>query len=381
MAKRRRGHGDGSIYQRKDGLWAAVLDLGWSNGRRQRKTAYAKTRKGATAKLQAMQRDNQAGVLATKAPTVEAWLHYWLEEVARERVRPATLSGYSSKIDRYAVPLLGHHRLDKLQPAHLRAAYKRLTGACPDRKCEHQPRHGLSDATARQLHAILHRALTVAVREGKVATNAADKLDPPSMKSNRRRPLTVAEARTVLDATDNARWWAALYLGMRQGEALGLTWDRVDLHAGTLTIDRALQRVKGKGLVMVAPKSTASHRTIPIPTVVLSRLTVAYAEHLRDGGDPYAYVWGRDKGEKPQDPRADWQEWTDLLRAADVPHTPLHAARNTTASLLEEAGVPDRIVAVILGHSAVTMTHRYQASSELPRLTEAMRALEAHLSQ
>lgn len=42
MAKRR-GHGEGSIYQRQDGRWAATVDLGWHDGKRKRKAVYAKT--------------------------------------------------------------------------------------------------------------------------------------------------------------------------------------------------------------------------------------------------------------------------------------------------------------------------------------------------
>ena len=45
MAKR--GNNEGSIYKRADGRWAASLNLGWQNGRRKRKTFYAKTRREA----------------------------------------------------------------------------------------------------------------------------------------------------------------------------------------------------------------------------------------------------------------------------------------------------------------------------------------------
>ena len=37
----------------------------------------------------------------------------------------------------------------------------------------------------------------------------------------------------------------ALATGLRQGEALGLKWDDVDLVGGSLTVRRALQRVNG----------------------------------------------------------------------------------------------------------------------------------------
>ena len=33
---KRRGHGEGAIYQRSDGRWVASVDLGWEAGRRRR---------------------------------------------------------------------------------------------------------------------------------------------------------------------------------------------------------------------------------------------------------------------------------------------------------------------------------------------------------
>ena len=42
----RRGHGEGSIYQREnDGKWCATVDLGWVNGKRKRKVIYGRTLK------------------------------------------------------------------------------------------------------------------------------------------------------------------------------------------------------------------------------------------------------------------------------------------------------------------------------------------------
>ena len=55
MAKRR-GNGEGGIYQREsDGKWCASVDLGFVNGKRRRKVIYGKTRKEVADKLKALQ--------------------------------------------------------------------------------------------------------------------------------------------------------------------------------------------------------------------------------------------------------------------------------------------------------------------------------------
>lgn len=78
--------------------------------------------------------------------------------------------------------------------------------------------------------------------------------------------------RAARDVPNGARWSVALALGLRQGEALGLLWDAVDLDAGTLTVRRALQRQVGKCLVLVEPKSHAGRRTIKLPDALREAL-------------------------------------------------------------------------------------------------------------
>jgi hypothetical protein len=64
----------------------------------------------------------------------------------------------------------------------------------------------------------------------------------------------------------------AFALGLRQGEALGLPWDAVNLDAGTLTVRQALQRQTGAGLVIVEPESQAGRRTISVPRPLIDAL-------------------------------------------------------------------------------------------------------------
>jgi hypothetical protein len=51
---KRRGKGEGSIYQRDDGLWIGVVDLGWEGGKRRRKYVAAKTQAEAASRVREM---------------------------------------------------------------------------------------------------------------------------------------------------------------------------------------------------------------------------------------------------------------------------------------------------------------------------------------
>jgi integrase len=192
---------------------------------------------------------------------------------------------------------------------------------------------------------------------------------------------------------DRARWMFALYTGTRQGEGLGLQWDRVDLDAGQADISWALQRIpythgcdrhNGKptcrarrpsgcsqrrlrvppgmewqqldgNLCFVRPKTARSVRVIDLVPGLVHALRELQA---RDGVNPHGLVFHRPDG-RPLDGRADYMAWLKLLEAAGVEAVPLHGTRHTTATLMLAHGVPEPVMMQILGHTLASTTRGY----------------------
>ena len=391
MAKRRT-KGDGGLTQRHDhetcpplvqvgedergrpikerpehrcqGRWVGTLDV-WVDGRKRRKYVYGRTQREARLKLDQAKRERADGTLVVASMTLEKWLDMWLEEIAD--LKPQTRRGYRSKIETYIKPVLGKRRLTELRPEHIRLMHARMRG------------DGLAEASVRQAHAILKRALKVAVHEGKLAVSPAERMESPGTETAERERLTVAQARQVLTAAgDDARWWLALYCGMRQGEVLGLRWCDVDFDRHVLRVEQTLQVDDDGALTFGTPKSRSSRRLIPLPPVVEARLRLRWiGSGLTDPTAEELVFPGPNGG--PRQPKRDWQAWRDLLDRATVPPmapiplVALHSARNTAASVMEAAGVPARIVSQILGHAQVSTTHGYQ-DAELERLAQALSA-------
>ena len=381
----RRGRGEGSIHRRPDGRWVGQLSLGWAAGKRQRRTVYGRTRKEVSMKLHELRVKNPALGEAARW-SVAQWMTYWLNDIAAHEVRPQTLRSYRSRVDRYIIPLIGNHRLDKLAPQHVRAMYTRLRQPCPDPvdgRCRHSPHHGRAEASVRHAHAVLSRALKIAEQEGHIDRNVAKLVRPPKVRSEHRTPLTVGQAKAVLEAAAGddmeARWYMALYLGMRQGEVLGLRWSDVDLVSGTIRVRQTLQKLDD-GLGFGPPKSAESMRDIPVPPLVLSRLKIVRARHHCDDTPCQHLVWHRGDGQ-PLHPKKDWQAWRDLLAAADVPHVALHAARNTTATLLMSLGVPAAVTRDILGHTTVLLTQDIYSRGDDDLRRAALGKLEESMAE
>lgn len=352
----RSAYGESSIHQDAAGRWHGYVSMGLKReGQRDRRHVSAMKRTDVVRKVRALEQQRDSGVTqaAGRAPTVAEWLGYWLDTIAIRKVRASTLQGYRGKVTKRIVPAVGHHRIDRLQPEHLEAWYLELAD------------EGLAPATILQLHRILSRALKVAMQRGKIARNVCSLVDAPSLRREEVVPFSTAEARALLAAArglrNEARWSVALALGLRQGEALALRWEDVDLETGTLTVRRSMQRLVGKGLVFDEPKSRAGRRTIMLPNGLREALHAHRARQLgerlaagtdwQDHGLLFAQINGR-----PIDPGSDWKSWKALLGRAELRDARLHDARHTAATLLLQQGVPARVAMQILGHSQISLT-------------------------
>lgn len=393
----RRQCGDGALYQRGDGMWIGSVDLGWTpDGKRRRKVVSHRTQAGALTKLREVRKQvGLYGDVSTSSMSLAAWLTHWLDAIAAPRIRPRTLDTYRHKCA-LITEATGQVRLDKLNPGHVRTVHQYIVGK------------GLSSTTALQAHRILTKALTDAEREGLVTRNVATLVDAPRKDTKTRGTLTVEQARRMIDANASdpmvSRWAAALFYGLRQGEALGLTWDCVDFTTDTIDLAWQLQRLTWRhgctppcgrtrgaecplrhlgvpagfeirplagSLCLTRPKTNAGIRVIPM--LGFMRATLKQRATVSGGQpNPHDLVWAHPDG-RPIDPAKDSTAWHQALRVAGLPPIPLHAARHTTATLMLEAGVDTAVIAAILGHSDVVVTRGYQHASQ----AMSRKALEA----
>lgn len=351
----RRGHDEGSIYQREsDGKWVAAVNLGYGpDGKRKRKVIYGKTRKEVSEKLKIALRDQQQGFpIAVERQTVSQFLDKWLQDSVKPTVRSKTYDSYGQIVRLYIAPALGKIQLAKLSPQQVQAFL--------NAKLE----SGLSPRTVQYCHAILRRALGQAYKWAQVPRNVATLVDPPRVRRHEVQPFTPDQARAFLASIQGDRlealYTVALSLGLRQGEALGLRWSDVDLERGMLTVRMALQRVGGK-LQLVEPKTERSRRTLRLPQVTLAALKAHRVRQLeerllagaqwQDSGLVFTSTIGT-----PMEPRNAFRRYQEALSRAGLPHFRFHDLRHTAATLLLAQGVHPRVIMEILGHSQISLT-------------------------
>jgi integrase len=351
MSAGRRGNGEGTIFQRKDGRWTAGAEVGGY----QRKWIYGKTRREVADRLSKIQRDLAEGrPVINERLSVAEYLNRWLNEVAKHRTRPMTWRGYEHLVRLHILPSLGRVRLAKLTPQHVHSLVTQKV------------REGrLSPRTIQYMHSVLRAALNQAVRWRMVHYNAAAMVSTPRVTRREVRALTPEEARRLLDAARGDRLEAlysvALALGLRQGEALGLMWSDLDFELGTLRVRRASQRIPHHGTQLVETKTERSRRTLVMPPIVISALRshrarqalerLAAGEHWVD----LDLVFPSGRGTLADGPNVA-HRFHKLLEQADLPSMRFHDLRHACASLLLVQGVHPRVVMETLGHSQISLT-------------------------
>lgn len=393
-AKRRRQHGTGGIVQRHDhrcppvdpetrkrpphacqGLYIGRVYTGrWtSGGERERLIVSGKTRAIVEGKLRALTREiaeNGPPKVGTRSVTVKAWADEWLPR-HKQKVRPTTYTTDAGAARKWIIPTLGQRRLADLNPGDFRDLRKAITDA------------GRSTTTALHAHKLLERMLKAARREGHIVDERLLDLERPGKATNDRTSMPADQATRVLATLDGrpdaTRWVAALLQGMRQGEALGLTWDCIDLENRRLDVSWQLQplpyedRAAGTFAVpdgfearhlvgafhLTRPKTAHGMRVIPLVSWMAAALRLE-REQWRE--NPWGLVWVDmlADGVTPRpirdgDDRARWHEVQALAGVAHPAGRPyhVHELRHTTATLLLEAGVDRRVIEQIVGHATL----------------------------
>lgn len=158
----RRGHGDGTYRQKRPGLIEYRFHL--PDGKRH--SVYGKTKKECQEKARAARKKCELGLSALgKGQTVAQFLEHWLNEVSKPTVRASTHARNQSICQTHILPNLGSIRLTDLTGQHLQLLYGQLLGS------------GLKPATVARVHAVLHRALRMAVRWKLISSNPADDVE------------------------------------------------------------------------------------------------------------------------------------------------------------------------------------------------------------
>jgi integrase len=257
--------------------------------------------------------------------------------------RPSTQNYTERQLRRHAYPVLGGRPMSSIRPSDIQAWVKRLS-------------EQLAPSTVGVVHGIVSGIFRTAMRDKVIAHNPCDGTKLPKVTRSRVKPLATEIVLALADAVPD-RYRALVILaagsGMRQGECFGLTADRIDFLRRVAHVDRQLVTVSGRAPFLAPPKTAASTRSIPLPTVVVDALAAHLAAYppLEDG-----FVFVTAAGH-PIRRTSFGDVWRPAVKATGAPiGTGFHELRHYYASLLIRHSESVKVVQARLGHASASET-------------------------
>jgi integrase len=334
---------DGSLFRRAG---SAPKE---ADARRKRDSAYAEFNRD-----EGRTRDNRRCAAKEKTNSIRAWTEYVHDEVWPHSIALTSRDAYMYCLGKHVLPVVGDVALTELTTQRLQELVNQLWN---DNK----------KGPARQVRSSVSNLYSVAIRQGKATMNPAAGV---AIQDSRRRTVrdeVTEELRRILSEDEVNRLLEAaragdMYLpilfgvkcGLRVAEALGLEWKHVDLDEQVVRVRQQLQWVRGRGNIMVPPKSKASRRTVPLPPSLIDELRAARSKAKS------SYVCTRGTELFPS--KKHHVHFDKVVEAAHLsePHPTFHNLRGTYLTYMANVkGVKPSVLMALAGHSSIEVTMRY----------------------
>ncbi len=345
-----------NIYKRKDGRYEGRVPIGYKeNGMLRYKSVYARTLSEIKEKMAQCYTVRQKQTISNIKLTVLDAAIEWLSS-AKLRVKPASYANYVNIVFKHILPVLGGEYFSALTTQklnnfiHSKLQFGRLDGC-----------GGLSAKTVRDIMTVYRSIEQYAVQEYGVKTTH---FTMPKIQKKQLDVLNPSERKRLEQyllhnlTNTNLAILLCLFTGLRVGELCGLTWGDIDFTAGTLSVNRTVQRINKRGsseVIIGSPKSKTSVRTVPIPSFLLELLS------QRKKDSKLFLISGT---AKPVEPRTVQYRFKSILKACQVRNIPFHLLRHTYATVCIANGFDPKTLSELLGHADASITlNRYVHSS------------------
>lgn len=359
----RRGYGDGSVYQRKDGRWVARLMLPGKNT----VYRYAKTEPAAKRLLRELKQSPE--VLAktnAKIISVHDYFKQWLSVFKMPTLKKSSYDRLDSVINNTIAKELGEMRVADVTPKDCQEVINKLVD------------EGKSFSSIKKVYDTMGDCFKHAFLSGDIPMNPMLVVTCPSSSNFENkdvRALTEDEESKLLSELDKKyissgkpiytykdAYIAILNTGMRLGEMVALDWSDVDLESMTVHVWKTAIIVskrdsdgnatgKQEQIIQNMPKTKAGNRVIPLNQKALNAF-----QRLKDSSGGSEFVLNTSTKKRTYCNTL-FRQLSRAYKNCMIANAGVHTLRHTFATKLFNKGADVKDVSVLLGHSSVTITY------------------------
>ncbi|GAA2414630.1 site-specific integrase [Nonomuraea africana] len=260
----------------------------------------------------------------------------WLPSQVHLRIN--SLDTYTVHLNAHLIPALGERRIGSLTRADMKAVVARLNKS-------------LAPTTVHTVFAVLRLIMQAAVDDGDIPSNPCSRVPLPRIEARVVEPLPVEAVLALADAmTPRYRLavWLGFGLGLRLGEALGLTTAKVDAQAKRVYVHRQAQNGQ-----LVELKTKASRRTLPVDDLILTKIE----DHQKTYSAGPEGVLITNRCRRIAQRKSFNECWREAVEKAGLPKgTRFHDLRHFYASGLIKANLNPKVIQTRLGHATIAET-------------------------
>lgn len=274
--------------------------------------------------------------------------------------RATTAAQVDSNLRNHVLPFFGDRPIASIRPSEVQAWVRARSEV-------------LAPATVEVVYRYLASIFRAALEDRLISVSPCRGIRLPKAPPSHVVPLLTDQVEALVDALPDCYRSLVIFTagtGVRQGEAFGLTLPHVDMLRRVVRIEQQLVLLPGRPPYLAPPKTAASHRSIPLPNVVVTAL----AEHLATfGTGDHGLVFTTAGGKGISRTRFSEAVWVPAVASAGLPKgTRFHDLRHYYASLLIRHGESVKVVQARLGHASAgetldTYSHLWPDSEDRTR--------------
>lgn len=309
--------------------------------------------------------------------TVKRLFDEWISalDLSSKKRSPATIAFYKY----HGQPLLdvyGNRNVCDIRRAHIQGIINDLSASML-KKCKYKEATPLRSASVHAVFRTIRAFFNYAINQDIIEKSPCKGIELPAKQTHEVTMYTGEQLRELLDGLrDQAHpiYYCICFmvcLGLRRGEAAGITWSNLDLDNGLLYVRGNLIHANND-VIYKTTKTEASSDEVVLPAWFVEELKKYKAERFSKGllslapintaeNIPLSDLDGRafvcvDDDCRPFRPDTLKKRLNSFQKAHSLPVSTLHDLRHIYGTLLIENGVDVAIVSKALRHSSIKIT-------------------------